>query len=102
MAVDEHVYGEVASEADLRRNYAAIRRDIAGAATREELTKLYRRAEYLITLTYSPAWQTKFGAQVEQLRQVAQSEFTATAHAVNQRAAEIGTDPNYDETCGGG
>jgi type II secretory pathway component PulJ len=102
MAVDEHVYGEVDNEADLQRIYAAMRRDIAHAATREELTKLYRRAEYLITLTYSPAWRKKFGAKVEKLRQVAQSEFTATARAANKRAAEIGTEPDYDETWGGG
>jgi hypothetical protein len=40
MAVDEHVYDEVDNEADLQRNYAAIRNEIAQATTREELTKL--------------------------------------------------------------
>ena len=102
MADEEHVYGEVDNEDDLRRIFAAIRRDVAQAPTRDELTKLYRRAEYLITLTFSPAWQKKFGPQVEELRRVAEAEFTATASAINQRAAEIGTAPDYDETWGRG
>ena len=102
MTDDEHVYGEVDNEDDLRRIFAAIRRDVAQATTREELTKLYRRAEYLITLTHSPAWQKKFGPQVEALRQVAEAEFTTTARAINQRAEAIGTASDYDETWGGG
>jgi DNA primase large subunit len=102
MAGDEHVYGEVDNEEDLRKIFAAIRRDVTQAATRDELTKLYRRAEYLITLTFSPAWQTKFGPRVEALRRVAEAEFTATAREINKRAAEIGTEPDYDETWGGG
>jgi type II secretory pathway component PulJ len=102
MADDEHVYGEVDNEDDLRQIFAAIRRDVTQATTREELTRLYRRAEYLIALTFSPAWQKKFGPQVEELRRVAEVEFTATARAINQRAAEIGTAPDYDETWGRG
>jgi hypothetical protein len=101
MADNEHVYGEVDSETDLKGIFAAIRRDVAQATTREELTKLYRRAEYLIALTYSPAWKTKFGPKVDDLCQVAEAEFTAAARAINARAAEIGTEPDYDETWGG-
>jgi hypothetical protein len=97
---DEHVYGEVEDEGDLRQIFAEIRRDVARATTRKELTRLYRRAEYLITLTYSPAWQKKFGPKIDALRQVAEEEFTATARAINARAADIGTDPDYDETWG--
>jgi len=101
MADNEHVYGEVDNETDLRGIFAAIRRDVAQAMTREELTKLYRRAEYLITLMYSPAWEKKFGPKIDDLRRVAESEFTVTARAINARAAEIGTEPDYDETWGG-
>jgi hypothetical protein len=101
MTDEEHVYGEVDNEADLRRIFAEIRRDVAQAANREELTKLYRRAEYLITLTFSPAWKKKFGPNVGELRRVAEEEFSATARAVNQRASEIGTAADYHETWGG-
>ena len=102
MADDEHVYGAVDNASDLRKIFAAIRDDVAQAKTREELTKLFRRAEYLIKLTYSPAWQKKFDSKVEELRQAAQSEFSTTARTINKRAAEIGTEPDYDETWGGG
>jgi len=101
MPNEEHVYGEVDNEADLRRIFAEIRRDVAQVTSREELTKLYRRAEYLITLTFSPAWQKKFGPMVEELRRVSEGEFRATARAINQRASEIGTEADYDETWGG-
>ena len=98
---DEHVYGEVENESDLRRIFAAIREDVSRTTTREDLTRLYRRAEYLVTLTFSPAWQNKFGDSIEELRRVAKAEFATTARAINQRAAEIGTEPDYDESWGG-
>jgi hypothetical protein len=100
MSDDDHVYGEVNNEDDLGRIFAEIRRDIKEASSREELTKLYRRAEYLVTLTASPAWQKKFGSHLEVLRQVAREEFTETARAVNQRAREIGVPADYDEVWG--
>ena len=76
---DEHVYGEVENESDLRRIFAAIREDVSRTTTREDLTRLYRRAEYLVTLTFSPAWQNKFGDSIEELRRVAKAEFATTA-----------------------
>jgi hypothetical protein len=102
MATQELEYGQVNSEADLREIFAEIRGDVAAASSRDELTQLYRRAEYLITLTYSPAWQKKFGDRVEALRRTAKSEFTMVAHAINRRAGEIGTAADYDETWGPG
>ena len=102
MSTGLHSQTELANEADLRLTLAEIRDDAARAASREELTRLYRRAEYLIALTYSPSWQKKFGDQVEQLRQTAENEFSVMAHAVNQRAESIGTKPDYDETWGAG
>lgn len=98
----ERVYGEVNSEGDLRRIDAAIRAEVATAASREDLTRLYRRAEYLITLTYAPAWEKKFGSQVDALRKIAATEFSATAAAINQRAKALGIPADYDETWGGG
>lgn len=71
IADDEHIYGEVDKESDLRQIFAEIRREVAQATTREALTKRHCRAEYLITLTYSPAWPKKFGPKIDVLRQVA-------------------------------
>ncbi|MCA9878210.1 MAG: hypothetical protein KC442_10530, partial [Thermomicrobiales bacterium] len=96
----ERVYGEVNNDADLRKIFAAIRGDVETAATREDLTRLYRRAEYLLALTYAPAWHKKFGSGAEALRRTAAAEFTTTAHAINQRAAMVGVAADYDETWG--
>jgi hypothetical protein len=95
---EDHVYGEVDNESDLRHIYQAIRRDVEQANTRDQLTDLYRRAGYLITLTYAPAWKKKFGEQIDDLRRVAEAEFAETARTINRRAVEIGTEPDYDET----
>ena len=48
-----HIYGEIDNETDLRKVFAAIREEVARADSREALTELYRRAGYLVTLTYS-------------------------------------------------
>jgi hypothetical protein len=88
-------YGAVESAADLDRIFAAIRADVAVAETRADLTRLYRRAGYLVTLTYSRPWRTRFGDGLPALRKESEHEFAATAQAINRRAAEIGTEPDY-------
>ena len=81
----EHVYGEVDNKSDLREIYRAIRRDVENAKTRDELIELYRRAGYLITLIYAPAWKKKFGSEVDELRKVAEEEFARTARDQSSR-----------------
>jgi len=101
MAVDHHIYGEVDNASDLKRIFAQIRGEVEQADSRPALTELYRRAGYLVTLTHSPAWEKKFGAEVATLRQIAEDEFRETARKINQRAQQIGTEADYDETWGG-
>jgi hypothetical protein len=98
----EHVYGEIDNAGDLKRIFAKIRSEVAMAASRSELTEFYRRAGYLVTLTYSPAWEKHFGAGVHELRQIAEEGFSKTAHKINERAKAIGTDSDYDEKWGDG
>jgi hypothetical protein len=100
MSTKEHVYGEVHNAGDLKRIFAKIRSEVATASSREELTELYRRAGYLVTLTFSPAWEKHFGGEVHELRRIAEEEFSKTAHKINERAKVIGTDPNYDDKWG--
>jgi hypothetical protein len=75
---------------------------VENAESRPALTELYRRAGYLITLTYAPSWDEKFGAKAKQLREDAQKEFRITAHKINARAKQIGTEADYDDTRGKG
>jgi hypothetical protein len=68
--------------------------------TLADLTELYRRAGYLITLTYGPSWDKKFGNEAEVLRESVASEFTKTAHKINSQATRLGTYPKYDDKWG--
>jgi len=100
MTQDKHIYGEVNSGTGLKKVFTAIRRDISNAGSRPSLTELYRRAGYLITLTFAPSWEEKFGRKAGTLRRIGQEEFRKTAKKINSRAKQIGTEPNFDESWG--
>jgi hypothetical protein len=100
MAEDRHIYGEVNNKTGMKRVFTDIRRDVAGAKSRPDLTELYRRAGYMITLTYAPSWDEKFGRDAAALRRVGEDEFKKTAHKINRRAEKIGTEADYDEKWG--
>lgn len=102
MAHDTHVYGEVENKTDLKKIFTEIRQDVDKAKSRSDLTELYRRAGYLITLTHTRAWEEKFGKEVAELRKVAEEEFATTARKINHRAQQIGTEADYDEKWGDG
>ena len=55
MTHDRHIYGKIDSESGMRQGFMDIRRDVENADSRPALTELYRRAGYLITLTYAPS-----------------------------------------------
>lgn len=100
MAKEQRVYGEVNDKSDLRNVFSEIREDVEQADTRSDLTELYRRAGYLITLTNAASWETKFGDEIDELRATAKEEFSKTARAINHRAEEVGTQADYDEEWG--
>lgn len=97
-----HIYGNIDSKTDLERVFREIRKDVDDAKSRPALTELYKRAGYLITLTYAPSWDEKFGSEAKALRVVAKDQFKATARKINSRAKAIGTNADYDETWGKG
>jgi hypothetical protein len=90
-------YGEIDSAADLDRVFSLIRADVETAATRADLTRLYRRARYLVTLTHAPAWREKFGDQTPRIIAAADAELKTTVQAINARARAIGTEADYDD-----
>jgi hypothetical protein len=102
MAEARHIYGEVHSKTGMKRVFLEIRHDVERARSRPALTELYKRAGYLITLTYAPSWEEKFGRGAASLRKVGEEEFRKTAHRINRRAAQIGTEADYDEKWGKG
>jgi hypothetical protein len=95
------MYGQINSETGMRGAFAKIRQDIVAAASWAQITKLYRRAGYLIMLTYAPSWQGTFGREdATALREIGENEFGKTAKEINHRAAQIGTKANYNEKWG--
>ncbi len=97
---DDVKYGHVDSQADIDRIFGEIRDDIKHAHDRERLTELYRRAGYLITLTYAPAWEKRFGDKAAGLRKEAETGFRKTARLINAKAEDIGEKADYDEAWG--
>src|SRR5215470_8232156 len=102
MSGDRHIYGEINNKTGMKRVFTEIRRNVAGAKSRPALTELYKRAGYLITLTYAPSWQEKFGKDAPALRRVGEDELRRTAHRINRRATKILTDADFDEKWGHG
>jgi hypothetical protein len=100
MPTDRHIYGEVNSKTGMKRVFMKIRHDVAAARSRPALTELYKRAGYPITLTHAPSWQEKFGREARALRHVGEEEFRRTAQKINRRAAQIGTEADFDESWG--
>lgn len=100
MSRTRNIYGEVANKTGMKRVFIDIRRDVSNAKSRPTLTELYRRAGYMITLTYAPSWEEKFGREAAALRRVGEEEFRKTAHKINRRAGAIGTEADYDEKWG--
>jgi hypothetical protein len=100
MAHDTHIYGEVKNKTDLKEIFKEIRQDVEKANSRPDLTELYRRAGYLITLTHAPSWEEKFGKEAAQLRKIAEEEFRTTARKINRQAKQIGAEADHDETWG--
>ncbi len=96
----EKIYGEVDNKTDLKDVFSEIRNDVEKADSRSELTELYRRAGYLITLTNASSWEKKFGDDIDDIRDTAEDEFSKTARKINSRAKEVGTDADYDEKWG--
>jgi hypothetical protein len=100
MATDKHIYGEVDNKTDLKKVFSEIRQDVENTKSRSDLTELYRRAGYLITLTNASSWEKKFGDEIDELRTVAEDEFAKTARKINNQAEKIGTHADYDEKWG--
>ena len=100
MAKDTHVYGEVDNKTDLKKVFTEIRKDVEEVKSRPELTELYRRAGYLITLTNASSWEKKFGDEIDEIRETAEEEFAKTARRINSRAKELDVESDYDEKWG--
>ncbi len=90
----------IESQSDMKQVYVDIRAGIPEAKSRRRLTTLYRQASSVITHSFAPTWQRKYGDKLPGLRKTAEVEFSKTARALNKRAEQLGTDADYDEKYG--
>lgn len=91
-------FGPISSREELERAYAAIRRELLRVNSRAGLSQLYRRADYMTTLTHEPAWERRLGRSAQRFRSLGRLEFQKTARAINRRAGQMGLDGRFPET----
>jgi len=90
------IYGKVSGPRDIERINCIIRDEMLVVSSEAELTDLKKRSDYLCTLTFSPMWKKRFGAMVEQLREVALVENRVTVRLANYIAKYHWWDKVYD------
>ena len=88
-------------EKDLHQVFREIRESVEQAQTREELTELYKRTGYMITMTHATPVEEKHDREMKDRRKTTEHEFTTTVRRINNRAKEIGTDADYNENWDG-
>ena len=88
-------------EKDLHQVFREIREDVEKAQTREELTELYKRTGYMITMTHATPVEEKHDREMKNRRETTEHEFATTVRRINNRAKEIGTDADYNENWDG-
>ena len=98
MAKDTHLQQGEVNKIDLRQTFRQIREDVEKATSRKDLTELYKRTGYMITLTHATPIDEKFDRTIKTERGIAEREFARTVRKINDRAKKIGTEPNYNET----
>jgi hypothetical protein len=93
---NQNLYGEVDSITDLREINRRIRGEIRDVSSRDEITELKKRSDYLCTLTRAPSWQEKLGKRkADRFLQVAKEENARTTRTANTEARRHGIDGDY-------
>ena len=87
---------EIHDRKDVRRTFEEIRAALENAASREDLTELYKQAVYMILMTHSSPVNENDSA-MKRRRQSTETEFAKTVRLINQQAKKIGVEPGYNE-----
>lgn len=88
-------------EKDLHQVFREIRESVEQAQTREELTELYKRTGYMITMTHATPVEEKHDREMKDRRKTTEHEFATTVRRINNRAKEIGVEADYNENWDG-
>jgi hypothetical protein len=97
MTKETHMTDEVnADRTDLKRTFSEIRDALEKAASREDLTELYKQTVYMILMTHSTPLDEK-DTQMKIRRETTEKEFASTVRLINEQAKKIGVEANYNE-----
>lgn len=95
------IYGDVNSPSNIRAINRQIRAEMDGVRSRQELTELKKRADYLCALAVAPSWKEKFGRKSGEILAIAKEEDRKSTEHANQVARRHGWDADYDPWGGG-
>ena len=95
MAKDTLVH-EIHDRTDVKRTFKEIRDVLEKAESHEDLTELYKQTVYMILMTHSTPLNEK-DREMKRRRETTEHEFARTVRLINQRAKEIGVEPDYSE-----
>ena len=95
-AVGANIYSDVNSASDIRKINRMIRSEMDAVRSREQLTELKKRADYLCTLALAPSWKEKFGKKSGQILSTAREEDRRSVDRANKIARRHGWDADYD------
>jgi len=96
MTKETHMTDEVnADRTDLKRTFSEIRDALEKAASREDLTELYKQTVYMILMTHSTPLDEK-DTQMKTRRETTEKEFATTVRLINEQAKKIGVEADYN------
>jgi hypothetical protein len=97
MTKDTLINEEVNSDrTDVKRTFKEIRDALEKAASREDLTELYKQTVYMILMTHSTPLDEK-DREMKRRRLATEKEFARTVRSINRQAKKIGVASDYDE-----
>ena len=88
---------EAYDRTDLMSTFQEIRESVEKATSREDLTELYKKTAYMITMTHaSPVVETS-DQEMKSRREITEMEFAKTVRLINEQAKKIGVEADYNE-----
>ncbi|HEU4745896.1 MAG TPA: hypothetical protein VFS61_11710 [Anaerolineales bacterium] len=81
---------------DVRHTFKDIRDVLEKAATKEDLTELYKQTVYMILMTHSSPVNEK-DREMKRRRESTEREFARTVRLINRQAKKIGVEADYSE-----
>ena len=92
----DQVYGAVDTPEDIRTINGKIRAQMERAESRDELTELKKRSDYLCALARAPSWKAKLGRNLDAVQRTARDENRKSTDVANRVAERHGWDADYD------